>query len=119
MYIRVPQESGREQGTEIWASLACVDDMDVLQALTLRYTSGGMLVQLSKVLSKLTLLVDAEVLLVAEEDDTPGGDQPGEIVLLKVGQVGKVNTVDFSADFGVVVEHICGIGEEVLELGVT
>ena len=55
--------------------------MDIFQTLALRYTSCSMLVELTKVLAKLPLLVDAEVLLIPEEHHTTRSNQSGKVVL--------------------------------------
>lgn len=93
--------------------------MDILETLLARYGCGGVLVQLTKVLSKLALLLDAKVLLVAEEDNTSCRNQSCKIVLLEVGEVGKVYSVNLGADLGVVVKDLCSVGEEVLKVDIT
>lgn len=77
-----------------------------------------MLVQLAKVLTELSLLVDAQVFLVSEEYHAPCGDEASKVILLQVGEVGEVDAVDFSADLGVVIEDVGGGGEEMFEVGV-
>ena len=72
-----------------------------------------------KVLTKSALLLDAEVLLVAEEDDTPRSNEPCEVVFLEVGEVGQVHAVDLCTDFGVVVEDFSSRRQQVLEVDIT
>lgn len=75
--------------------------------------------QLTEVGAKLTLLVDVEVVLVAEENDTTNGNETSEVVLLGVGELGKLDAVDLGADLGVVVEDIGGGVQKVAEVGIT
>lgn len=80
----MPQECRSEDGSHVGALLFCVDNMNVLQTRSLGNRGRGMLVQSTKVRTEFSLLVDIQVVLVAEEDDTPGSDQAGKIVLLRV-----------------------------------
>jgi hypothetical protein len=75
-----------------------------------------MTVQLPEVLAQCPLLVNAEVLLVPEEDDTTCSNQAGKVVLLQIGEVGEINPVDLCADFRVIIEDIGGGREQVLEV---
>jgi hypothetical protein len=77
-----------------------------------------MSMQFTKVLPQLPLLIDAEVLLIPEEHNTPRCNQPSEIVLLRICEVRQVHAVNLSPDLGVVVEDVGGRGEEVLEVRV-
>lgn len=77
-----------------------------------------MLVQFAKVLAQFALLLDPEVLLIAEEDNTTRSDEPGEIVLLCIGQVGKVDARNFSADLGTVVADAARCTKQFLEIWV-
>jgi hypothetical protein len=52
------------------------------------------------------LVIDVEVLLVAEEDYAAGGDEEGEVLFCCVGEGREVHAVDFGAGFGVVVEDV-------------
>jgi hypothetical protein len=114
--IGVPEERGSEHGTNVLRLLVGEDDVDILKTLLARGRGGGMLVDAAEVGTKLTLSVDVQVLLVAEEDNTTVGDQTSEIVLLGIGDLGQIDTVDLSTDLGVVVEDIRGIGQEVAEV---
>lgn len=75
-----------------------------------------MLVKGAKVLSKLTLSLNVEVLLVAEENDATSGDQAGKVILLRFGELGKVYSGDFSPDLGIVVLNPGGYAEKVAEV---
>lgn len=92
--------------------------MDILEAFLTGNGSSCMLVQLTKVLSKSALLLDAKILLVAEENYTSCRNQSCKIVLLKVCEGSKIDAVDLCADLGVVVEDLCSGRQKVLEVHV-
>ena len=78
-----------------------------------------MLVKSAKVLTELALSLDIKIDLVTEEYDSASCNQPCEIVLLCVGELGKVDSMDFSSNLWVVIENIGGRTKEILELWVT
>ena len=78
-----------------------------------------MLVQLAKVLAQFSLLVDAKILLISEEDDASCSYESCQVVLLYVGEIGKIDAVDFGADFRIVVEDVRGAGEKILKTCIT
>lgn len=114
----MPEEGGSKQRAEVLVAFG-EDDVDILETLAAGNGSGGMLVQLTEIRAKLTLLVDVEVVLVAEENDTTNGNETSEVVLLSVGELGKLDAVDLGADLGVVVEDIGGGVQKVAEVGIT
>ena len=69
--------------------------------------------ELTKVLAKLNLLVDVKLLLVSENDNKSSSDQESQLIFLSVIKSGKINTSDFSTNFGVDVNHRSGISEKV------
>jgi len=78
-----------------------------------------MLVKLAKVIVQLTLSIDVKVGLVAEEYHSSGCNEPCQIILLRIGKPGQVDTIDLRTNLGVVIEYIGGIGKEVAELRIT
>jgi hypothetical protein len=92
--------------------------VNILKAFAAWHSSCGVLVQLAKVLTEGPLLLNAKVLLVAEENDTSCRDQPCKVVLLKIGEVGEIDTMNLCSNLGVVVEDFCSRGEEVLEVNI-
>lgn len=111
----MPEETGSKHSPQIGAILASIYDVNVLETLLPWNRRGSMLVKLAEVLAQCSLLFDAEVLLVSEEYNASRGNQAGKVILLCISQVGEINTVDLSADLGVVVKDIGGRVEKVLE----
>ena len=93
--------------------------MDVIEISSTRNRSRSMLVKFAVVFAKLTLSVNVEVLLIPEEDDPSGRNKARQVILLRIGELSEVHTMDFGANFGVAIEDIGGIGEEVTELRIT
>jgi len=117
--IGVPEEGWSEHGTNVLGRLIAVDDVDILKTLLARSGGGGVPVDGTEIGTELALSIDVKVLLVAEEDDTSGSNQPGEVVLLGIVDLGEIDTVDFGTDLGVVVEDIGGINEEIAKVLIT
>ena len=78
-----------------------------------------MFVKLAEILSKLPLCINVEVRLVAEEDHASSCNETRQVILLRIGKLGKVHSMDFGANFGVVIEDISCIGQEITELRIT
>jgi hypothetical protein len=92
--------------------------VDILKTFLTWHSGGGVLVQGPKVLTKSALLLDAEVLLIAEEDDTSRSNEPCEVILLEVGEVGQVYAMDLCSNLGVVVEDFGSRCQQVLEVDI-
>lgn len=92
--------------------------MDVIEISSTRNRSRSMLVKFAVVFAKLTLSINVEVLLIPEEDD-PRRNKARQVILLRIGELSEVHTMDFGANFGVTIEDVGGIGEEVTELRIT
>jgi hypothetical protein len=81
--------------------------MHVLKTFLARYSSGGVLVELAKVLSKSALLLNAKVLLITEKDNASCSNQSCKVVLLRICELGQVHAVHFCADLWIVVKDVC------------
>ena len=118
-YVRVPEECWREVCPLVFGVLVCVDNVNVVEVSSLRYSCGGMLVQRPEVLPKFTLSIDIEIGLVAEEDNSANGNQTREIILLGISEVRQVNAFNLSAYLRIIVEDVRSGIEEIAELGMT
>ena len=93
--------------------------MDVIEVTSTRDGCCGMLVKLSKVLTKLALSVNVKVGLIAEEDHATSGYQAGQIIFLSVGELRKIDAMDFRANLGRVIENVGCFGQKITELRMT
>jgi hypothetical protein len=93
--------------------------MDVIEISSTRNRSRSMLMKFAVVFAKMTLSVNVEAFLITEEDDPSGRNETRQVIFLRIGELGEVHAMDFCANFGVVIEDIGGIGEEVTKLRIT
>ena len=85
------------------------DDRRALQARNVRHLRVDL--DFAVVLAELQLLLRAQV-LATEEDDTPLGDQQGELISLLVRQIFELQADDLSADMRCEVPDFFRGGEE-------
>lgn len=93
--------------------------MNILQASTAGDGSGGMPVEFAKVGSEMTLSIDVEVGLTAEEHDAPDRDEASQIILLGVRESCQINAMDLGAKLGIVVDDVGRRGEQISEVRIT
>lgn len=117
-HIRMPEECRGKEGSQILHALG-MNHVNILQAFSKRDRRRSMLVQRAEVATKFTLSVDIEVVLVTEEDHTTDSNQPGKVVLLEIRELRQAYSMYLRAYFWVVVENVCGGGEQVVELRVS
>ena len=115
----MPQHRWREQGSLVGGLFVSVHDVNVFEPRSCGHCGRRVLVQLAKVLDQGPLGFDVEIVLAAKEDHSSGGDESGQIVLLRVREPGQADPVNLRANLGVVVEDVCCRLEQVLELRVT
>lgn len=118
-HIRMPEECRGEDCTLIFRIAVGMDYMNIFQAMSMGDSSSSMSVELAKVSSKLTLTINTEIGLVAEEDHASNRNETSQVVFLSIRELGQIDTLDLSADFGVVVEDIRGGSEKVAVFRVT
>lgn len=111
----MPEEGGSEDSSLVFGLLVCPDYMHIVKISTLGYSSCSMFMQCPKVSTELSLRIDGQVLLVAKKHHPSGRNEASKIILGCICEICKINAMNFSADFRVVVEDVCGIFEEVFE----
>lgn len=84
--------------------------MDIIKISSARNRRRSVLVKFTKVLAKRPLGIDVEVCLITEEDYSASGDEASKIILLRVGQLGKIDATNLSANLGIAIKDVRGIG---------
>jgi hypothetical protein len=79
---------------------------------------GGVYLDLTKVRSEIPLRLRGEI-LVPKEDDGPLGDEEGELVLLRLAELGELQAYDLGSEVRRKINDFLGRSEEVLLAGIS
>jgi len=105
----MPKESGSKRSALILRLAVGEHHVDIIKISSAGNRRRSVLVKFTKVLAKRPLGIDVEVCLIPEEDYSASGDEASKIILLRVGQLGKIDATNLSANLGIVIKDVRGI----------